>query len=98
MKLNGHSLRSTPNAIQTTPQEIKDIIAAQHLLPALGTPEDIAKAVTFLASDDAGFITGATIPVDGGFTAHQPTFADMRAFFEKVGGSDRKSTRLNSSH
>src|SRR3546814_16119365 len=65
----------TPNAIQTTPQEIKDIIAAQHLLPALGTPEDIAKAVTFLASDDAGFITGATIPVDGGFTAHQPTFA-----------------------
>src|SRR3546814_6134515 len=79
MKLNGHSLRSTPNAIQTTPQEIKDIIAAQHLLPALGTPEDIAKAVTFLASDDAGFITGATIPVDGGFTAHQPTFADMRS-------------------
>jgi NAD(P)-dependent dehydrogenase (short-subunit alcohol dehydrogenase family) len=77
----------TPVAIATTPQEIKDIIAAQHLLPALGTPENIADVVAFLASDDSAFITGATIPVDGGFTAHQPTFADMRAFFEKVGGS-----------
>lgn len=77
----------TPVAIATTPQEIKDIIAAQHLLPALGTPENIADAVAFLASDEAAFITGTAIPVDGGFTAHQPTFADMRAFFEKVGGS-----------
>ncbi|MDB5686568.1 MAG: short-chain dehydrogenase [Rhizorhabdus sp.] len=76
----------TPVAIATTPQEIKDIIAAQHLLPALGTPENIADVVAFLASDDSAFITGAAIPVDGGFTAHQPTFADMRAFFEKVGG------------
>ena len=70
-----------------TPQEIKDIIAAQHLLPQLGTPENIADAVAFLASDDASFITGATIPVDGGFTAHQPTFADMRAYFERTGAS-----------
>jgi len=77
----------TPVAIETTPQEIKDIIAAQHLLPELGKPEHIADAVAFLASEEAAFITGATIPVDGGFTAHQPTFADMRAFFEKVGGS-----------
>ena len=32
------------------------------------TPEDIAKAMLFLASDDAAFITGATLPVDGGRT------------------------------
>ncbi|MCQ2354826.1 MAG: 3-oxoacyl-ACP reductase FabG [Clostridia bacterium] len=32
-----------------------------------GTPEDVAAAVTFLASDAAGFITAAIIPVDGGF-------------------------------
>ena len=33
----------------------------------LGTPDDIAKAVVFLASDDADYVTGATLRVDGGF-------------------------------
>jgi NAD(P)-dependent dehydrogenase (short-subunit alcohol dehydrogenase family) len=34
-----------------------------------GTPEDVAALVAFLASDEASFISGVTIPVDGGFTA-----------------------------
>ena len=34
----------------------------------MGQPEDIAAAVRFLASDDAGFISGETIYVDGGMT------------------------------
>ncbi|MCL4396058.1 MAG: SDR family oxidoreductase, partial [Chloroflexi bacterium] len=34
----------------------------------LGQPEDIAGAVVFLASDDAGFITGQTLSVNGGLT------------------------------
>ena len=34
-----------------------------------GTPEDVASAVAFLASDEASFITGITMPVDGGFSA-----------------------------
>ncbi len=33
----------------------------------LGTAEDVAATVAFLASDEAGFITGATIDVNGGF-------------------------------
>ena len=33
----------------------------------LGTPDDIGRAVAFLASDDADYITGATLRVDGGF-------------------------------
>ncbi|MDT7658213.1 MAG: hypothetical protein QOF38_2928 [Pseudonocardiales bacterium] len=41
-----------------------------HLTPSLGTPADIANAVVFLASDDAAFITGQVIDVDGGLTAH----------------------------
>jgi 3-oxoacyl-[acyl-carrier protein] reductase len=39
-------------------------------LKRLGTPEDIADVAAFLASDDARFMTGATLVVDGGATAH----------------------------
>jgi len=37
-----------------------------HPLGRVGTPEEVAGAVAHLLSDDAGFITGATVPVDGG--------------------------------
>ncbi|ELK39750.1 glucose 1-dehydrogenase [Brevibacillus agri BAB-2500] len=35
----------------------------------LGKPEEVAKAVLFLASDDASFVTGTSLLVDGGYTA-----------------------------
>ncbi|KAB2861261.1 MAG: SDR family oxidoreductase, partial [Anaerolineae bacterium] len=35
----------------------------------VGRPEEVAKAALFLASDDASFITGAALAVDGGLTA-----------------------------
>jgi NAD(P)-dependent dehydrogenase (short-subunit alcohol dehydrogenase family) len=38
-------------------------------LPGMPEPEDIAAAAAFLASDDARFITGVVLPVDGGYTA-----------------------------
>jgi NAD(P)-dependent dehydrogenase (short-subunit alcohol dehydrogenase family) len=41
-------------------------------LGRIGTPEDIAAAVAFLASDDAAWITGITLPVDGGLLAAGP--------------------------
>jgi NAD(P)-dependent dehydrogenase (short-subunit alcohol dehydrogenase family) len=42
----------------------------QHLLRFLGEPRDVANAALFLASDEARWITGVTLPVDGGYTAH----------------------------
>jgi NAD(P)-dependent dehydrogenase (short-subunit alcohol dehydrogenase family) len=44
---------------------------AMHLT-RLGRPEDIANAALFLASDEAAFVTGAIMPVDGGSTAKMP--------------------------
>lgn len=40
-----------------------------HPMGRLGQPEEIASVATFLASSDASFITGITLPVDGGYTA-----------------------------
>jgi 3(or 17)beta-hydroxysteroid dehydrogenase len=40
-----------------------------HPIGRLGVPNDIAKGIVFLASDDAGFMTGSGLVVDGGLTA-----------------------------
>ncbi|HUQ95156.1 MAG TPA: SDR family oxidoreductase [Bryobacteraceae bacterium] len=49
--------------------ERKARIEAMHPLGRMGEPEDIAKAVLFLLSEDASWITGIALPVDGGFSA-----------------------------
>lgn len=48
---------------------------ANHLLGRIGTPDDIASAALYLASDEASFVTGATFMIDGGYTIGktQPT-------------------------
>jgi acetoacetyl-CoA reductase len=48
------------------PAEITAKIVAQIPVGRLGTPEEIARCVLFLASDDAGFITGSTLSANGG--------------------------------
>ena len=48
------------------PDKVKEASVAQIPLGHFGKPEDIAKTVAFLASDDAAYITGQVIQVDGG--------------------------------
>jgi NAD(P)-dependent dehydrogenase (short-subunit alcohol dehydrogenase family) len=48
--------------------ELKPSDHAQHPAGRVGRPEDVAGAVAYLLSDDAGFITGAELIVDGGMT------------------------------
>lgn len=56
-------------------QSREDEAAAQHPLGRLGEPADVAAAVVFLASDRASWITGVTLPVDGGVSGASPAQA-----------------------
>lgn len=52
-------------------EELKAKYRERHLLNRLGQADEVAAAICFLASDDASFITGHSLVVDGGFTAGQ---------------------------
>lgn len=54
----------------TLSEERKSTMAADGVLPRIGTPRDIAAAVHYLISEDAGFVTGQTLNVDGGLYMH----------------------------
>ena len=62
-----------PGFIQTDmtanlPESVLDSVKGMIQVKRLGTPEDIAAAVAYVTSDDAGFLTGQVITVDGGMT------------------------------
>jgi len=56
---------NTPEAPR--PEDLTDRVANDTALGRIGTPQDIARAVRFLASDDASFITGEVLTVSGGY-------------------------------
>lgn len=58
--------------------ELCDLFLQHHLTRELGRPDDIAQAAAFLLSDEARFITGATLPVDGGLHSHASIYSDQR--------------------
>ena len=52
--------------VMAVPEKVRESIIAQIPVGRLGEADEIARCVAFLASDEAGFITGAALPVDGG--------------------------------
>ncbi len=56
----------TTDMTEVLPEKIKDTVTGQIPLGRFGNPEEIAAAVAFLASADAGYITGQCLTVDGG--------------------------------
>ena len=77
VELAGHGIRVNAvapgtiatEAVQKLSEEYVAGMKAMHPLGRLGQPDEVAHAILFLASDDASFITGAVLPVDGGYLA-----------------------------
>lgn len=64
--------RATPR-----PQAVLDAFMRHTLAPQHGQPDDVAYAALFLASDEARFINGQVLEVDGGVHVHNPTMPDL---------------------
>lgn len=54
---------------QADPEAARQMATDQHPLGRLGTPEDIAEGMVYLASDEARWVTGAALNIDGGLTS-----------------------------
>jgi len=52
--------------VMAVPDDVRAKIVESVPVGRLGKPSEIARTVAFLAAEDAGFITGANIPVNGG--------------------------------
>ena len=69
-----------------SPRQVKDLYLKHVLTPYLGTPEDLAKVAAFLLSDDARYMTGQIVVVDGGQNAHNQ--------LDFIGSDTKKSAKV----
>lgn len=68
----------TEGARAAVPEDQIARLLRHNLISRVGVPEDVANVVAFLASDDAAYITGISIAVDGGMLQHFPNLAEER--------------------
>ena len=66
----------TEAAERNVPEEMLTFLETNNALARLGKTADVAEVVAFLFSDEASFISGEVIAVDGGFTSHLPALVD----------------------
>ena len=64
--IEGTRMMDTSYAREPDPAKKREYLLAKHPMGRLGRPEDVAHAALFLASDEAAFITGVALPIDGG--------------------------------
>jgi NAD(P)-dependent dehydrogenase (short-subunit alcohol dehydrogenase family) len=76
----------TPHSL-TLAGPLFDIIKRHMPMGELGTPQDAAALVAFLASDESRYINGQTIIIDGGLMAHHAHVMDMSDFMDRAKGS-----------
>jgi NAD(P)-dependent dehydrogenase (short-subunit alcohol dehydrogenase family) len=70
---------ASPSLARVVPPEVQALLLAECLTPRLGTPQDVANLVLFLASDESAFITGQILRVDGGALSHLAHVSKLRA-------------------
>lgn len=76
-----------PGTVATPPyaalsEAEKEIYLRAHMTARIGRPDDIAAMVVFLASDEAEFVTGQELAVDGGLTGRLPWISELRRLHE----------------
>jgi NAD(P)-dependent dehydrogenase (short-subunit alcohol dehydrogenase family) len=64
----GEAVGVSGAAADAVAEKMKTLLAARQPIRRAGLPDDIARAALWLASDDAGFVTGHALTVDGGLT------------------------------
>lgn len=70
---------ASPSLARVVSAEVQAMLLAECLTPRLGTPQDVANLVLFLASDESAFITGQIMRVDGGALSHLAHVSKLRA-------------------
>lgn len=76
-------MTATDAVMQNLSDDFKEFFLKHTPIKRMGTPEEIAKAVLYFASDESSFTTGQIMDVSGGFGMPTPIFGDMISMKEK---------------